>query len=227
MAPLAEEVMRLRGSLSSLTSELVTAREELKKAVAERRRAEDALRESEPLASLIVDNIPGLVALPSTDGEVEFVNGRIIEYTGRALEELKQWGTSDTVHREDLPHVIEVFTRSIASGSPYEIVQRLRRSDGVYRWFQNSGFPLRDTNGHIRRWCVLLTDIDGRKRAEDALRSSERDLKLIIDTIPALAWSARPNGSAEFFNRHIWNTSGCRLSRRAIGAGPPQSIQTT
>jgi C4-dicarboxylate-specific signal transduction histidine kinase len=62
-----------------------------------------------------------------------------------------------------------VFTQSIASGSPYEIVHRLRRSDGVYRWFQNKGVPLRDISGHIVRWFVLLTEIDERKRAEEAL----------------------------------------------------------
>ena len=115
---------------------------------------------------------------------------------------------TDTIHPEDLPHVIDVFTRSIASGSPYEIVQRFRRSDGVYRWFANRGFPVRDTNGDVVRWCVLLTDIDDRKRAEDALRASERNLALIIDTIPALAWSARPDGSAEFFNQHYLNFIG-------------------
>jgi C4-dicarboxylate-specific signal transduction histidine kinase len=63
-----------------------------------------------------------------------------------------------------------VFTQSIASGSPYDIVQRLRRSDGVYRWFQNKGCPLRDAAGRIIRWCVLLTDIDDLKRAAAELR---------------------------------------------------------
>jgi C4-dicarboxylate-specific signal transduction histidine kinase len=58
----------------------------------------------------------------------------------------------------------------MVSGTPYEIVQRLRRSDGVYRWFQNNGFPLRDPSGEIVRWCVLLTDVDDRKRAEAELR---------------------------------------------------------
>jgi len=166
------------------------------------------LRESERNSRLLVDNIPGLVALLTSAGEVEFVNRQIIEYTGRTLEELKQWGRDDTVHAEDLPHVVQAFTQSIASGTPYEIAQRLRRSDGTYRWFQNSGFPLRDATGHILRWCVLLTDIDERKRAEDALAASERSLKLIIDTIPALAWSARPDGSAEFFNQHYLDFIG-------------------
>ena len=168
----------------------------------------ETLPESERDSRLLVDSIPGLVALLTAAGELQFVNRQVLEYTGRTLEELKQWGTNDTVHPEDLPHVIQAFTQSIASGSPYEIVQRLRRSDGVYRWFQNNGFPLRDASGHIVRWCVLLTDIDERKRAEDALAASERNLKLIIDTIPALAWSARPDGSAEFFNQHYLDFIG-------------------
>ena len=126
--------------------------------------------ESERESRLIVDNIPGLVALLSATGYVEVVNRQLLEYFGQTLEELRQWGTNGTVHPDDLPHVVEVFTKSIASGTPYEIVQRLRRGDGVYRWIQNSGFPLRDTKGQIARWCVLLTDIDDRKRAEAELR---------------------------------------------------------
>ena len=85
---------------------------------------------------------------------------------------------------------------------------RIRRFDGVYRWFHVRGLPLHDTSRHIARWYVLLLDIDDRKRAEDATRESERNLKLIIDTIPALAWSAGPDGSAEFFNEHYLDFIG-------------------
>ena len=112
----------------------------------------------------------------------------------------------------------ERFARSIESGTPYESEHRLRRSDGVYRWFQSRGFPLRDANGDIVRWCWLLTDIDDRKRAEDALRASERNLKLIIDTIPALAWSARADGSADFFNQHYLDYVGMS-AEQAEGLG--------
>src|SRR4029079_4973469 len=119
----------------------------------ERKRAEQAGREREREARLIVDSIPGPVALLNKNGDLQFVNRQIVEYTGRTLEELKQWATNDTVHPDDLPHVTEVFTRSIASGSPYEIVQRLRRSDGDYRWFQHNGFPVRDSSREILLWC--------------------------------------------------------------------------
>jgi PAS domain S-box-containing protein len=134
------------------------------------------VRDGERNTRLLVDSIPGLVALLTATGEVEFVNRQIIEYTGRTLEELKRCGTDDTVHGEDLPGVIETVTRAISSGSAYEIVQRLRRSDGTYHWFQNNGFPLRDASGRIVRWCVLLTNIDERKRAEDERKRAETQL---------------------------------------------------
>ena len=165
----------------------------------------------EDATRLVVDSIPGLVALLTPGGEVQFVNRQILEYTGQTLEELKGWGTNGTVHPEDLPHVADAFTRSIGSGSPYEIVQRLRRSDGVYRWFQNSGFPLRDASGRIVRWCVLLTDIDERKRAEDALRESERESRLIVDSIPGLVAAFTPGGEVEFVNRPILEYFGKTL----------------
>ena len=166
------------------------------------------LGERERESRLIVESIPGLVALLGASGDLEVVNHQILDYTGRALQELKQWGTSDVVHADDLPKVIDSFTRAIVAGSPYDIRQRLRRFDGVYRWFRNSGLPVRDTDGQVVRWCVLLTDIDDQKRAEDAIRASERNLKLTVDTIPALAWSARPDGSAEFFNQHYLHFIG-------------------
>jgi PAS domain-containing protein len=132
------------------------------------------------------------------------------------LEELKRWGTGGETHPEDLPRVVEVFTRSIVSGDPFEFEVRARRFDGVYRWFQSRGFPLRDTNGHIVRWYNLLIDIDERKRAEEALAASERNLKLTIDTIPALAWSARLDGSAEFFSQHYLDFIGLSAEQAPV-----------
>ena len=163
----------------------------------ETRRVEESQRES----LLIVDSIPGLVALLSPTGYLEVVNRPWLEYFGQTLEELRQWGTNGTVHPEDLPHVIDVFTRSIASGTPFDIVQRLRRGDGAYRWMSNSGFPLRDPKGQIARWCVLLTDIDDRKHAEDALRQSESQFRLLVDTIPALVWRGTAEGALDYLNQ--------------------------
>ncbi len=74
------------------------------------------------------------------------------------------------------------------------------------------GLPHRDAAGHIVRWYVVHTDIDDRKRAEDALRARERDLDRIINAIPALAWSAHPDGTAEFLNQYYLDYVGCSLA---------------
>jgi PAS domain S-box-containing protein len=138
----------------------------------ERKRAEQAVREREREARLIVETIPGFVASLSPAGEVEFVNKGLIDYCGQGLEAMKQWGTNGTVHVDDLPHVVELFTRGITAGEPYEFDARIRRSDGTYRWFQVRGLPLRDMDGQIVRWYCLLVDVEDRKLAEQALQQA-------------------------------------------------------
>jgi PAS domain S-box-containing protein len=140
-------------------SELTADNEALRKQLAERGSAEEA-----------VDSIPGLVVALAPDGEVEFVNRQGVEFFGQPLEELKHWGTNGAIHPEDLPRLIEDFTKAIASGQPFEWEVRGRRFDGVYRWFQSRGYPLRDASGRVVRWYNLLTDIHDRKRAEEELR---------------------------------------------------------
>ena len=125
---------------------------------------------------LLVDSIPAPVAVMTPSGEVETVNKPNLEYFGKTLEDLKKWGSGDAVHPDDLPQAIEVWMEAIYSGQPYDVKQRLRRFDGVYRWFEVRGFPLRGPDGRILNWCVLLTDIDDQQRAEEALRRSEAHL---------------------------------------------------
>ncbi len=190
------------------TAELVALNDELRKEIAERRRAEETLLETELNSRLILHSIPGLVCTMSPAGEVDGFNPQILEYFGKTPEELKGWATSDAVHPDDVPQVVAAFTHSITTGTPYDVEHRCRRADGVYRWFQVRALPVRDTTDRITGWYVLLTDIDDRKRAEDAVRASERDLNQIINAIPALAWSARPDGAAEFFNQHYLDYVG-------------------
>ena len=141
----------------------------------ERKRAEEALRESERSLRSVIDGIPGQVAVFAPNGDLEAVNRQIVEYSGRSLEELKNWGTNGTVHPDDLPHLIEVFTKSIAAGVPYETETRLRRFDGEYRWFDIRGVPLRDDSGRITRWYNLQTEIEDRTQALARLQQMQSD----------------------------------------------------
>jgi PAS domain S-box-containing protein len=156
----------------------------------------------------MVDGISALVAVLTPDGEVEFVNRQVLDYFGKTLEELKVWRTTDAVHPDDLPSVIAVWTQSVETGQSYDVELRQRGADGVYRWFHVQGLPVRDAAGRILRWCVLQTDIDERKRAEEALRQSERELRQLVDAVPGMIAVAGTNGLQEYANKRFVDYTG-------------------
>jgi len=214
----------------------------------ERKRNEAALQESEQRFRRIVDTVPGFVCTLSAAGEVELVNRQVLEYFGKTTEELKNWGTSNVVHPDDLARVFDAWTRSVETGQPYVLELRHRRADGVYRWFQSRALPTRDAEGRITGWYMLLTDIDDRKRAEDTLRANEQNLRQIVDSIPGFVSTANAAGEVELVNRQVleyfgktteelknWDTSDAlhpddlpRLTdayRHSIETGQPRDVE--
>jgi len=178
----------------------------------DRKRAEEALRANERNFRLIVDTIPALICTMTPQGEVELVNRQIHEYFGLSLERLRNWSLIGAVADEDLPGVVARWRHSVATGEPYDIEHRIRREDGAYRWFHVRGLPLRDAEGRILRWYILLIDVEDRRRAEEALRASERDLSLIIETIPGMVWCAAPDGRIDYLNQRLLDYSGSTLA---------------
>jgi PAS domain S-box-containing protein len=148
------------------------------------KRAEEALRTRELNFQLVVDSIPAPVAVTSPSGEVEGVNQPTLEYFGKTFEELKGWKASDVVHPDDLQHTIDALMKAHETGQAYNVESRHRRADGIYRWFNVLGLPLRDTEGEILYWFHLLIDIDGRKRAEAQLAGEKRLLEMVASNCP-------------------------------------------
>ena len=105
------------------------------------KKAEEALRESEARSRSGIDGIAALVSILAPNGKLETVNCQLLEYFGRPREWLKNWGTTDAVHPEDLPRILELFQKAMASGIPFNFELRMRRFDGEYRWFDNRGVP--------------------------------------------------------------------------------------
>jgi len=151
--------------------------------IEERIRAEGSIPSNEPNLRLVVDSIAGLVATMSASGEVLLLNRQNLDYFGKTTEELKDWATSDVVHPDDLPGVIAEWKRCFETGEPYEIEHRLRRADGVYRWFHARGLPARDADDQIVRWHLLLTDVDDRKRAENELAKALEEIRHLKDRL--------------------------------------------
>ena len=194
--------------------------------VDERRRAEEALRESERNARLIVDSIPGLVAVFAPNGEVEALSPQVLEYYGKTFEQLKHWDIDETLHPDDRARVVELFSRAIQTGEPFDLEARARRFDGVYRWHLSRGVPLRDAKGQIVRWYNLITDIDDRKRAEEELLRSEAFLAQgeAVSETGSFLWDLETNHirwSEQLYRLFEWETgSSVTLDRIAMRVHP-------
>ena len=144
--------------------------------ISEKKRAEEALLASERKLGLIINTMPVLAWSALPDGTVEFFNQRWLDYTGLSPEQAHGSGWAQAVHDDDLGRMTEYWQSMIASGGPGEIEARFRRLDGDYRWFLFRADPLRDELGGIIKWYGTNTDIDDRKRAEEALRNTQAEL---------------------------------------------------
>jgi PAS domain S-box-containing protein len=135
------------------------------------KRAEDRVR-------LAINTIPTMVWTITREGTIDFVNQRSLEYSGLSLEEQLAEPTR-TLHPGDLPRVMEKWLADLAAGEASEDEMRMRRADGEYRWFLIRTVPLRDEQGKLVKWYGVAIDIEDRKRAEEALRSSEQEQRHI------------------------------------------------
>src|SRR5438270_4696311 len=141
--------------------------------------AMEALRASEEGFRLIVDSIPAFAWYAGMDGKIEYLNQRILDFTGVRLEELVGFGWANVLHPEDVQRTKKAWLHSIETGEACDVDQRVRRFDNIYRWFRTNAQPLRDRGGRVIRWYGVATDIEDWRRAEESLRASELNLRLI------------------------------------------------
>jgi PAS domain S-box-containing protein len=137
--------------------------------IEELKRAEQELRD-------IIDTIPAMVWVALPDGSNTHVNSRYEEYSGMTAAQTAASGWRAAVHPDDLQKHEGKWRASVASGEPHESEVRFRQADGQYRWHLDRGLPFRDDEGNIIKWFGVVTEIEGRKRAEEALRRNEHFL---------------------------------------------------
>ncbi|HEX4170653.1 MAG TPA: PAS domain-containing protein, partial [Bryobacteraceae bacterium] len=175
------------------------------------KRAQEALSANEQSLRLIIDSIPGLVATMNATGKVELVNRHSLKHLGRTSEESNEWALGNAVHADDLPDLTEALKRAVETAEPLEHEQRLRRADGVYRWYQFRGLPQRDADGRIVRWYILATDIEDLKRAEQKLRESEEEFQRIADFVAQAIVVLSADGNVAYVNRVTLQKTGLTL----------------
>jgi len=184
--------------------------------IEDRKQAENALRATEAALAasehnlrLIIDSLPVLVWSARPDGSADFVNKSWLDYAGLPAERILDWGFLDLYHPDDIPEMVEIWKRDLENSDHTQLKGRIRGGDGKYRWFYFSGRKLTDANGVVR-WFGVNIDIENLQRAENALRESEtalreseHSLNLVINTIPAMAWSSTADGRLQYWNQNL------------------------
>ena len=168
--------------------------------IEDRKRADEALLASEQSLRQIINTIPTAVWSARADGYGDFLSDSYLGYAGVTSEQVEGWGWRAIIHPDDLAALEAHWQTCLETGAPVDTEARMLRFDGEYRWFLFRANPLRDANGVIVKWYGANIDIEDRKRADEALLASERNLKLTINILPTAAWSTLPNGYTDFLS---------------------------
>ena len=182
--PIVPQVLRAKirvlADLHRVTKELSKLNTELERRVFERseelRTSTVRLRESEQRFRSLAERMPHVVWEADGTARTTYLSPRWYEFTGRPPDSSLGERWIDSVHPDDVTHVLQIWARSFdpARTEAIEFELRLRRSDGVYRWFSITGEGVRGADGAVEKWVGTATDVEERRRAEASLREGDR-----------------------------------------------------
>jgi PAS domain S-box-containing protein len=158
--------------------------------ITDRRHAEEALRESERRLRELTESLPQLIWTCRADGPCDYLSPQWVAYTGIPEQEQLGFGWLEQIHSEDRAPTVVRWNAAVGAGSAFDIEFRIRRSDGVYRWFKTSALPLRDREGRVVKWLGTNSDIEDQRRAEDQVRRSLVELQRSNQDLEQFAYVA-------------------------------------
>ena len=189
--------------------------------------AEQKHPELEAQLQATLNVIPAYTWYTLPSGALTFVNERTANYLGLSKDHPLRFGIDTSaewdshtalLHPDDREEARTVWSTCLSTGTAGEFTFRVPGAEGKYRWFLTRAEPLRASDGTLLYWIGVNLDIDDAKRAEGALRKSEKELRDVIDTIPVAVWSALPDGSNTYANKRFVEYLGLSAEQTA-GSG--------
>jgi PAS domain S-box-containing protein len=169
--------------------------------ISQRKRLEEELRESEHRWRSLTEALPQLVWSATPDGSCDYFSTQWTQHTGVVESELLGWRWMETLHPDDRAPTRRLWTDSVAGRGPYDVEYRVRRADGVYRWFKTRGTPIRDSEGKIFKWFGTCTDITDARQADAEHQRLSNQLRLLLETTDQGIYGIDQEGRCTFINR--------------------------
>jgi PAS domain S-box-containing protein len=173
----------------------------------ERKRAEQQIRDQLTQLNLLGERFPGFLWKALPNGQVTYVNRYCQDYLGMTAEEAAaDWGR--LVHPDDRDDVMRRWATVVSGGQWHDHVHRLMGKNGQYRWFQSRITAIKDESGGVVALHGLMMDADDMVSAERSVRHEEKQLRRLVDSMPAMIWRADPSGRIDRWNCTMIETIG-------------------
>ena len=185
--------VKLRGTLQDITA---------------RKKADEAIRESEARFRSMADTAPVLIWIADTEMQCTYFNRKVLEFTGRSTAELCGDGWLDLVHRDDVEECVERFSACYETYGTFVMEYRIMSASGEYRWLYDIGSPQFSPSGEFLGYIGSAVDITDLRKADEAIRESEARFRNMADTAPVTLWIADADMRVTFFNQYFLKYTG-------------------
>jgi PAS domain S-box-containing protein len=156
--------------------------------VTERKLAEAAIQASERRFQLMADTVPGCVWTAAPDGSINYANRYWYTFSGLTETQTAGMEWASILHPDDQAMTLEVWSKAMRDGTPYQLEVRNRRADGEWRWLLNRAVPVKDDQGQITAWYGTSMDVTEWKAAQTAVRESEARYRMLFEDSPVSLW---------------------------------------
>ncbi|MBI5284144.1 MAG: PAS domain S-box protein [Chloroflexi bacterium] len=186
------------------------------------KRAELALRSGERAYLRLLESLPAsFVWAGDASGNVTYINQHFLDYSGLSREDVAAGRWTDAIHPDEREALATGWRQAVEADESGEAEHRVISREGVARWFLSRVVPLRDDDGVTTAWLATSTDIDDRRRAQEALQESERRFRQLADAMPQVVWAARPDGFVDYSNSRWQDFTGGATTGGGDGAWMP------
>ncbi len=192
--------------------------------ITKRKKAEQALKESEKDLRTLAESMPQIVWITHADGWNIYFNQQWMDYTGLTLEESLGRGWNKPFHPDDQQRAWDAWQNAVTNLADYRLECRLRKHDGTYHWWLIRGVPQIGDNGEIIKWHGTCTDIEQIKKQEEIIKKEKELSDSVINSLPGVFYFYDENLKLLRWNKQLENVTG--YSAAELNAMNPAALFT-